>query len=72
MSDHQEQWFHFGPWVFDIAAAQTLIAAVPRDTVALAVKPWATAYGLTHLDDPHRMAVNLIGPAPAPSTGSTP
>jgi len=64
MSGHQEQWFHFGPWVFFIDAAQTLIAAAPRDTVGLDVRAWATAYGLTHLDDPHRTAVNLIGPAP--------
>jgi hypothetical protein len=60
MSDHQEQWFHFGPWVFSIDAAQTLIAAAPRDTVALDVKAWATAYGppprrpAPHGGHPHR------------------
>jgi hypothetical protein len=64
MSDHQPQWFHFGPWVFSIDAAQTLIAAAPRDTVALDVRAWAAAYGLANLDDPHRTAVNLIGPTP--------
>ncbi len=62
MTGRQEQWFHFGPWVFSIDAAQALIAAAPRDTVALPVTAWATAYGLTHLDDPDRAAVNLIGP----------
>jgi hypothetical protein len=64
MSNHQQQWFHFGPWVFSIDAAQALIDAAPRDTHDLDVITWATAYGLTHLDDPHRSAVNLIGPAP--------
>ena len=62
MTSHQEQWFHFGPWAFSIDAAQALITANPRQTVSLDVKTWATAYGLTRLDDPHRMAVNLIGP----------
>jgi hypothetical protein len=64
MSNNQEQWFHFGPWVFSIDAAQELIAAAPRDTVDLDVMTWATAYGITHLDDPRRTAVNLIGPTP--------
>ncbi|WP_327038101.1 hypothetical protein [Micromonospora maris] len=58
----QAQWFHFGPWVFSIDAAQTLIAATPRDTQPLDVTTWATAYGLTRLDDPHQRAVSLIGP----------
>ncbi|MEV6815117.1 hypothetical protein [Micromonospora sp. NPDC051296] len=58
------QWFHFGPWVFSIDAAQALIATAPRDTRALDVATWATAYGLTRLDDPH--TVSVIGPA---STG---
>jgi hypothetical protein len=64
MSDHQEQWFHFGPWVFSINAAQALIAATPRDPVALDVTAWATAYGITRYDDPDHTTVNLIGPAP--------
>jgi len=64
MTGRQQQWSHFGPWVFSIDAAQTLLAAAPRDTVALDVTAWATAYGLTHLHDPHRMAINLIGPTP--------
>ena len=63
MTGH-EQWFHFGPWVFSIDAAEKLITAAPRDTLALAVPAWATAYRLTRLDDPHRTAVSLIGPAP--------
>jgi hypothetical protein len=29
----------------------------------LDVAAWADAYGLTHLDDPHRTAINLISPA---------
>ncbi|MFI5489239.1 hypothetical protein [Micromonospora echinaurantiaca] len=60
----QPQWFHFGPWVFSIDAAQALIATTPRDNRSLDVATWATAYGLTRLDEPHR--VNLIGPT---STG---
>ena len=55
--------FHFGPWVFSIDAADALIAATPRRTRDLDVAAWATAYGLTHIDDPHRRTVNLIGPA---------
>jgi hypothetical protein len=62
VTGRQEQWFHFGPWVFDIDAAQALIAAAPRDTLALNVAAWATAYGLTRIDDPDHTRVNLIGP----------
>ncbi|GAA3943220.1 hypothetical protein [Actinoplanes auranticolor] len=64
MTGRQQQWFHFGPWVFSIDAAQTLIAAAPRDTCTLDVTAWATAYGLTRLDDPGHTRVTLIGPAP--------
>jgi hypothetical protein len=60
----RQQWFHFGPWVFSIDAAQALIAAAPRDTRSLDVTAWATAYGLTRLDDPDHTGVNLIGPTP--------
>ena len=56
------QWFHFGPWVFSIDAAEALIATAPRDTQPLDVTAWATAYGLTRLDDPHQRTVSLIGP----------
>ncbi|MEU9507804.1 hypothetical protein AB0D32_16185 [Micromonospora sp. NPDC048170] len=56
------QWFHFGPWVFDIDAAQALIAATPRTTSPVDVTAWATAYGLVHLDNPNPWAVSLIGP----------
>lgn len=62
MTDRQPQWFHFGPWVFDIDAALALIAAAPRDTRALDVTTWASAYGLTRIDDPDRITVNLFGP----------
>lgn len=62
-SPRPQQWFHFGPWVFSIDAAEALVAATPRDTQHLDVATWAAAYGLTHLDDPHRGAVSLIGPA---------
>ncbi|GAB3864133.1 hypothetical protein GCM10029963_74010 [Micromonospora andamanensis] len=58
----QPQWFHFGPWVFSIDAAQALIATTPRDTQPLDVTTWATAYGLTRLDDPRQRAVSLTGP----------
>jgi hypothetical protein len=64
VTGRQQQWFHFGPWVFDIDAAQALIAAAPRDTLALNVTAWATAYGLTRHDDPDHTTVNLIGPTP--------
>ncbi|MFF4879583.1 hypothetical protein [Micromonospora sp. NPDC000668] len=56
------QWFHFGPWVFSIDAAQALIAASPRDSRPLDVPAWAAAYGLAHLDNPNRWATSLIGP----------
>ncbi|MFC7279601.1 hypothetical protein ACFQS1_37035 [Paractinoplanes rhizophilus] len=64
MADRQPQWFHFGPWVFDIDAALALIAATPRETQQLDVPAWATAYSLHHLDNPQRLAVSLIGPTP--------
>ncbi|WP_327643665.1 hypothetical protein [Micromonospora zamorensis] len=56
------QWFHFGPWVFSIDAAQALIAASPRDTWPLDVSAWAAAYGLAHLDNFNPWATSLIGP----------
>ncbi|MFD6568594.1 hypothetical protein [Micromonospora profundi] len=56
------QWFHFGPWVFSIDAAQALIAASPRATRPLDVPAWAAAYGLTHLDNPNPWLTSLIGP----------
>lgn len=62
MTGRQQQWFHFGPWVFDIDAAHALIDAAPRDTRALNVTAWATAYGLDRLDQPDHTRVNLIGP----------
>lgn len=63
MTSRPPQWFHFGPWVFDIDAALALIYAAPRDTHALDVTAWATGYGLTRLDDPNHTTGNLIGPA---------
>jgi hypothetical protein len=62
MTGQHQQWFDFGPWVFDIDAAHRLIDAAPRDTAALDVMAWATAYGLTRLDDPDRTTVSLLGP----------
>ncbi|MEV4709679.1 hypothetical protein [Actinoplanes sp. NPDC049316] len=62
MAAREPQWFHFGPWVFDIDAALALIAATPHETQQLDVTAWATAYSLHHLDDPQRLAVSLIGP----------
>ncbi|MFI1995289.1 hypothetical protein [Actinoplanes sp. NPDC020271] len=64
MTGQLEQWFHFGPWVFDISAATALVAAAPRDTHDLDVTAWATAYGLTHLDDEKPTTASLIGPTP--------
>ncbi|MEU8264679.1 hypothetical protein AB0C02_29180 [Micromonospora sp. NPDC048999] len=58
----QPQWFHFGPWVFSVDAAETLIATTPRSPQHLDVTAWATAYGLTQLDDPNPRVVSLIGP----------
>ncbi|MCZ7423778.1 hypothetical protein O7605_31790 [Verrucosispora sp. WMMA2121] len=48
--------------MFSIDAARALIAATPRDTQPLDVATWATAYGLTRLDDPHQRVASLIGP----------
>lgn len=62
MSEHNRQWFHFGPWVFDVDAALDLIAAASRDTRPLDVDTWAQAYGLTYLDDPDSHTIGLIGP----------
>ncbi|MEU5943800.1 hypothetical protein ABZ807_32655 [Micromonospora sp. NPDC047548] len=62
ISSRQPQWFHFGPWVFSIDAAEALITTTPRDTQHLDVPTWAAAYGLTHLDNPHQRAVSLVGP----------
>jgi hypothetical protein len=62
-SPRPQQWFHFGPWVFSIDAAEALIIAAPRDTRPLDVPTWATAYGLTRLDDPDPRTVGLLGPA---------
>ncbi|MGN9811470.1 hypothetical protein ACTMSW_19200 [Micromonospora sp. BQ11] len=56
------QWFHFGPWVFSIDAAQALIAASPRNTRPVDVPAWAAAYNLAHLDHPNPWATSLIGP----------
>ncbi len=56
------QWFHFGPWVFSIDAAEALIAAAPHERLDLDVTAWATAYGITRLDDRQPTSVNLIGP----------
>jgi hypothetical protein len=60
--DQRRQRFVLGPWVFDISAALTLIAANPRDAQPLNVTAWANAYGLHHLDNPNPWATNLIGP----------
>ncbi|MFI7517533.1 hypothetical protein ACIBVK_28960 [Micromonospora echinofusca] len=57
------QLFYIGPWVFDIDTAQALITATPRDTHAIDVAAWATAYGLAQLDNPNPWATSLIGPA---------
>ncbi|MBQ0906793.1 hypothetical protein [Micromonospora sp. U21] len=56
------QWFHFGPWMFSIDAAQALITASPRDTRPLDVPAWSAAYGLAHLDNPNAWATSVIGP----------
>jgi hypothetical protein len=57
------QWFHFGPWTFSIDTAEALIAARPRGIQRIDVTTWATAYGLTRLDDHDGRTVGLIGPA---------
>lgn len=41
-----DEVFVLGLWVFDIAAARTLIAERPRDVVTVPVAYWAHAYGL--------------------------
>lgn len=44
------QRFQFGPWLFDVGKAQTLIAEIPRATKRLPVWPWARFYGLDGTD----------------------
>jgi hypothetical protein len=57
------QWFRFGPWTFAVHTAEDLIAAAPRATTSIDVAAWATAYGLTRIDNKTRRAVSLLGPA---------
>jgi hypothetical protein len=60
MTDKPRQTFQFGIWIFDVTAAEQLIAATaPRPVVLLDVPMWAHAYGLDR-DQPS--AVPLIGP----------
>jgi hypothetical protein len=59
---HHEQRFHFGPWVFNVDQAETIIAERPRETHVLPVESWARAYGLDEPEDTHR--ISLIGPGP--------
>ncbi|MFI6263262.1 hypothetical protein [Micromonospora sp. NPDC051006] len=61
MTETNPQWFHFGPWVFSINAAQALIAPAPRDARPLDVAAWAQAYDLTDIDNPHARTISLIG-----------
>ena len=64
MTDPQpEQRFRFGPWTFAIHTAQALIAAAPRPTTSVDATAWATAYGLTRIDNNDPRAMSLIGPA---------
>jgi hypothetical protein len=45
MTGRQQRWFPFGPGVFSIDAAQALIAAAPRDAVALGRHCVGSAFG---------------------------
>jgi hypothetical protein len=57
------QWFLFGPWAFDITAAQAIIASHPRRAASLPVEPWARAYGMDR--QPGSGTIPLLGPGPA-------
>ncbi len=68
------QHFQFGPWLFNVNAAQAIIAKHPRTASALPVEPWVRFYGLDtpddavslfsvqHLDRDYAMTTNLDEP----------
>jgi hypothetical protein len=59
-----QQWFHFGPWAFDVTAAAGLLRAAPRPPRQLAAGAWARAYGLLPEPGGSPDAIPLIGPGP--------
>jgi hypothetical protein len=60
MPETPRQTFQYGIWIFDVTAAERLIATTgQRPIVLLDVPMWAHAYGLDR-DDPS--AVPLLGP----------
>ncbi len=44
--ERREQWFRFGPWIFDVTEGQAIVAASPRERRSMPVEPWARFYGL--------------------------
>lgn len=42
----REQWFRFGPWVFDVNKGLAIVAESPRGARLMPVEPWARFYGL--------------------------
>lgn len=60
MPDNPHQIFQYGIWIFDVTAAEQLIATTgQRPIVLLDVPMWAHAYGLDRHDP---SAVPLLGP----------
>lgn len=67
----REQWFHFGPWTFNVRRG-LLIAERPRRLSRLPVEPWARWYGLPdgsfpifgpyEIDTAYAMATDLTAP----------
>jgi hypothetical protein len=54
------QYFQFGPWVFNVDRALALIAEKPRPTHLLPVDAWARFYGLAEPED--KSSIPLISP----------
>jgi hypothetical protein len=62
--DRSQQWFTFGPWLFDVRAAMRLLSRAPRPAQPLPVTLWASAYGLIPDPGASPHAIPLLGPGP--------
>lgn len=60
----KQQWFIFGPWLFDIAAAMEILRRHPRPAQPLPVTEWARDYGLIPEPGTRPATVPLLGPGP--------
>src|ERR1700733_5949355 len=54
------QRFQFGPWLFSVDQAKTIIVKRPRGTLPIPVQPWAKFYGL---DTPDGQSFSLFRPS---------